>query len=81
MDPLLGVLGFLILLFTLIVFLIFIKKLVMYFYKRNNTQRITLATTLIGVILFLAIFIYNEYFFRLMTSTETISKKVLKFRH
>ena len=63
MNPLLDVVGILILFFTLIIFLIFIIKLVIYFFNRKNFPRITLASTLIGVILFLGIFIYNEYFF------------------
>jgi len=63
MNPLLDVVGILILFFTLIIFLIFIIKLVIYFFNRKNFPRITLASTLIGVILFLGIFIYYEYFF------------------
>ena len=63
MNPLLDIIGFLILLFTLIIFFIFIIKLVIYFFKRKDFPRVSLALTLVGVILFLVIFIYNEYFF------------------
>lgn len=63
MHPLLNAIGFFTLLFTLIVFLIFIVKLAIYFFKRNSFPRKTLTSTLIGVLLFLSIFIYIQYFF------------------
>ena len=63
MHTLLNAVGFFILLFTLIVFLIFFAKLVIYFFKRKGFPRKTLALTLIGVILFSVIFIYIQYFF------------------
>jgi amino acid transporter len=63
MNPLINAIGFFILLFTLIVFLIFMLKLVIYFYKRKGFPRKTLASTIIGFIMFLSIFIYIQYFF------------------
>lgn len=63
MHPLLNAIGFFLLLFTLIVFLVFIVKLVLYFYKRKDFPRKTLASTLIGLILFVSILVYIQYFF------------------
>lgn len=63
MHPLLNAIGFFTLLFTLIVFLIFIVKLVIYFFKQKDFPRKTLTSTIIGVTLLLSFFIYIQYFF------------------
>ena len=63
MRLLFNAIAFFILLITLIVFLIFVVKLIIYFFKRKDFPRKTLASTLIGILLFLGIFIYLQYFF------------------
>ncbi|NGZ76658.1 DUF5412 family protein [Saccharibacillus alkalitolerans] len=63
MHPLFRILGFFVLLFTAIVFFVFVVRLVIYFFKRTRFPRKTLVSALTGLIVFSGIFVYLQYFF------------------
>lgn len=63
MHPLLNAIGLLILLLTIIVFLVFVVKLIIYFFNRKTFPRKALISTITGAVLFFGIFLYIQYFF------------------
>lgn len=74
MNLLLNTLGFFVFLFTLIVLFIFVIKLMIFFFKQKNFPKKTLTVLLTGLVLFLGIFMYIQYFF----TFSTLDKKYAK---
>ena len=63
MHLFLNTIGFIIFLFTLLLLLIFVIKLIIFMFQRRHFPKKLLITTLTGFALFLAIFVYIQYFF------------------
>ena len=63
MNLLLNTIGFFTLLFTLLLFLVFTVKLVLFLFKQKDFPRWTLTATILGMALFSGIFVYIHYFF------------------
>lgn len=59
----LNIIGFFILSVTLILSLVLLIKLIIFFIKRKDFPRKILTATIMGVVLFLGLFIYLQYFF------------------
>lgn len=76
MNLLLNTLGFFVFLFTLIVLFIFVIKLMIFFFKQKNFPKKTLTALLTGLVLFLGIFIYIQYFFTFSTLDKKDTQKV-----
>jgi len=70
----LNTIGFFVFLLTLLLFFIFVSKLIILFFKRNHFPKKTLTAFVAGLVLFFGLFIYIQYFF----TFRTIDKKLMQ---